>query len=55
MFAMTELEMGFGRESRSITPGIGVLVLIVCVGLMLWIAGALGRDPARRSAAGEED
>ena len=48
---MTEIEAGFGRESRSITPTIGVLVLIVCVGLVLWLAGALGGA----TPAGEDD
>ena len=55
MFAMTELEAGFGRESRSITPGIVVLALVVCVGFALWIAGALGSRSTRRVPVDEED
>lgn len=55
MFAVTEMETGFGRESRSIKPTIVVQVLIVCVGLMLWFAAALGSRSTRRPLAGEDE
>lgn len=55
MFAISDLETGFGRESRSITPGLAVLALIVCVSFALWIAGALSRRATRRAPADDEN
>ena len=54
MFGMTEIDTGFGKESRSITLTIGVLTLIVCVAFIQWIVGALGTRSTKRSLTDED-
>jgi hypothetical protein len=54
MFSIAEMDPGFGHESRSIKPSFGVLTVVVVVGFVLWLAGAIGSRATRRQA-GEDD